>query len=328
LTLIWGSSWVRAVGTALGAVVVMAWPVMAGAQSSPTLAGIDISPVYQSVTLGADEPAGHYVVTLTNKTGVDQAFKLSTVDFGSLNESGGVAFLGVSSSDFAQKYGLSPWMQLDQTALTLAPGSSADITVTVTNSAALRSGGHYGAVLATALTAPNDPAAASRVGVMEVLSSLILLVKGGGPPPTLALVAQDVQRASWGLPDAVTDRFHNEGATHVVPRGVVEVHDPVGRLVARGALNEDSGIILPQNFRRYVTPLVQLAAARWPGRYRVVTTYRYDGSNARTQYVSSFWYLGAAYVWISVVVLMALVAAAGGWWLVWRKRKSRRARRF
>jgi hypothetical protein len=282
-------------------------------------AGIGISPVYQNVSIGLDQPQARYVITLANKTGVDQAFKLSIVDFGSLNESGGVAFLGTSSSNFAQKYGLSSWMRLDQEAVTVPDGGRAQIGVTVTNSPSLRPGGHYGAVLATALTAPNGPPVQSRVGVLEVLSSLLLLLKDGGAPPDLRMVSQIVNQDGLRLPTQVEDRFQNAGTVHVVPRGVLEVRDLFGRLVERGALNEDSGAILPQSYRRYNTPLARIATAWLPGRYEVKTTYRYDGSAVTKTFSSAFWYFGSVYAWAaSAIVLLAVAGLV--WWL---RRKQR-----
>jgi hypothetical protein len=259
------------------------------------------------------------VLTLSNKTGVDQAFKLTTVDFGSLNESGGVAFLGESSSDFAQKYGLTSWMKLERDAVTVPAGGSIDAVVTVDNSSGLRPGGHYGAVLATALTAPNGPPARSRVGVLEVLSSLILLVKDGGPTPDLRLVSQTVDKSGLKIPTQVEHRFRNAGGQHVVPRGVAEVRDPAGRLVERGALNENSGVILPQTFRRYQTPLMKVARIWLPGRYTVRTSYRYDGGTATKQLASGFWYVGAGSVWLAAAAVM-LLGAAAVWWLLRRGR--------
>jgi len=269
--------------------------------------------VFQNVTIGQDQPQAQYVLTLSNDTGVSQAFKISTEDFGSLNQSGGVAFLGTSSSGYAQTYGLSKWMQLSQTAVTLAAGASTNIFVTITNSSSLATGGHYGAVLATALTAPNGAAAKSRIGVLEVLSSLLLLVKSGGPPPNLTLLAQTVDRQGILFPSQVQQLFKNQGDVHVVPRGTIDIRDPLGHLVARGAMNINSGIILPQTARRYDVSLMQLASAWMPGEYSVLTTYRYDGSNATKTWTGQFWYFGSPLLWLLVAAVL-LLAAAIIWW--------------
>ncbi len=281
--------------------------------------GVGIAPFYQNVTIGQNQAQAEYAVNLTNDSAVSQSFTLSTMNFGALNNTGGVAFLGSSSSQFAQKHGLTSWMSLNEDSVTLTPGANTQIVVTIHNSASLGVGGHYGAVLATAQSAPAAPGAKPQVGVRQVLSSLILLIKSGAPPPNLVLVSQKTPDAGFSLPASTTDSFENQGDIHVVPRGLTDVRDPTGRLVMNGGLNIDSGIILPGMYRSYSTPLMKLASAWLPGNYTLTTTYRYDGTNATKTFVSTIWYWGPAYVW--ALMAMVLLVLGGGilWWLGRRK---------
>jgi hypothetical protein len=293
--------------------------------------GFVVSPIYQNVSIGAQQAQAHYEVTLSNSTAADQSFKLSTVDFGSLNDSGGVAFLGSSTSSFSKKYGLSGWMKLDSDTVAVPQGKSVQIGVSILNSDTLTAGGHYGAILATALTAPDGPAVQPRVGVFEVLSSLLLLIKQGGATPSLSVTAQSADGGWWRMPSSVTDRFQNSGNVHVVPRGVVEVKDPLGKVVMRGSINENSGIILPQMYRKYATPLMAMEAAWVPGRYSVVLSYRFDGTNSTKIFATGFWFLGRWGI-AAVGVLLIFVLVSLGLWLVPRykpvnhKRKGVRAK--
>jgi hypothetical protein len=274
-----------------------------------------VSPIYQDAHLAVDQAEVHYVVHLTNRTAEPQDFKLSTVDFGSLNDSGGVAFLGTSTSDFSKKYGLASWMKLDQSTVDVPSGKSVEVGVTIANSDSLTVGGHYGAILATAQTAPEDGVIRPRVGVFEVLSSLLLLVKDGpAVNRAMEVVSQTTNGSLMKFPGTVTDKFRNTGNVHVVPRGVVEIRDPLGRLVARGAINEDSGIMLPQMERKYETPLMRLAAVYLPGRYSVNLTYRFDGTTSTKSFTASIWYLGRAGVWGGLAVIL-LILGAGVWGL-------------
>ena len=278
-----------------------------------------ISPFYQNVSIAQYQPSARYVLTLSNTSSVVQTFRLTTQDFGSLNQSAGVAFLN-SSSTYAKKYGLAAWMQLDQEAVTIPASASSQVTVTINNSPSLTPGGHYGAILATAQSAPTDKPTQPRVGVLAVLSSLILLIKGGGAPPNLDLQSQTVYGRGLGLPSQVDQQFVNAGDIHVVPRGVVQVLDPTGRVVERGALNVNSGIILPGTERSYNTPLAELASAWMPGNYKVLTTYRYDGTIATKTFSSQFWYISAVQLWVLLTILMAAGAVAVVWW---RRRRRR-----
>lgn len=294
---------------------------MQAATNSPAETGFVVSPAYQNVSIGQSQEQAHYEVTLTNSTGTDQAFKLSTVDFGSLNDSGGVAFLGSSTSSFAKKYGLSNWMKLDADTVTVPAGKDVQIGVSVLNSDTLTSGGHYGAILATAQTAPNGPAMQPRVGVFEVLSSLLLLIKQGGAPPSLIATSQSANGGWWNMPSTVTDRFQNQGNVHVTPRGVIEVTDPLGRVVERGSINVDSGIILPQMYRKYTTSLYTMAKPRIPGHYLVKLTYRFDGTTDTKVFTSSFWYFGPPGLGILAGLIALLAVVVAGIW--WRRRQAK-----
>jgi hypothetical protein len=272
--------------------------------------------VYQEVSLGQNQASAQYTVMLTNNSAVSQTFRFEVKDFGSLDESGGVAFLNDATSDFEKAHGLTNWVSLDKHDATVPAGATVQIGMTIDNAQSLASGGHYAALEAEAQTAPTDAAKNSRVGITQVLSSLLFLLKDGSAPPNLRLVDQTLGgRGALSLPVNVNERFLDDGAVHVVPRGTVTIQDPLGRQVMRGALNEDSGIILPGSFRRYQTPLVQLANAWLPGRYTATTVYRYDGTTTTQSARVSFWYAGAWWLWAVAVLLLAMLGL-GVWWLV------------
>jgi hypothetical protein len=91
---------------ALGAAVMLMAPVLAWGAGRP---GLAVSPAFQSVSVAADVPSVQYEVQLINRNPVDQNFRLSRVDFKALDEQGGVAFLGTSTSELEHKYGLASW---------------------------------------------------------------------------------------------------------------------------------------------------------------------------------------------------------------------------
>ena len=286
----------------------MAWPAIGQAAST----GYAIEPFSQNVTLPVGQPTARYSVTLINDTAMPQTFNLTTEDFGTLNNSGGVAFLGSSSSSFAQKHGLAKWMTLDESSVSLLPGGSTNIWVTINNSSSLAPGGHYGAILATAQTAPSGKTA-SRVGVLEVLSSLLLVDKAGGPPPDLEMVGQTLSDYGFEMPKTVTHNFDNLGDVHVVPKGTVAIRDLFGREVESGALNVNSGAILPGTYRVYTTPLMSIARAWWPGLYSVTASYGYEGGAATKTFSTSFWYVGSYLTW--AIGALVLIALGGLLWL-------------
>lgn len=281
--------------------------------------GFVVSPAFQEVGIKKDQPVVEYALQITNRNGVDQNFRLSGVDFEALGENGGVAFLGQPTSELEHKYGLASWMKLDRESVVVPAGQSVQLKVTIENRASLAAGGHYGAVLATAVT-DGGQAVKDGVGVKQVLSSLVLLTKEGAGAPELKLTGQTTNGNWWRLPTVLEQRFQNSGGLHTAPRGVVEMRDPSGRLVARGALNEGSGLILPESFRYYKTALMPMAKAWMPGRYEIVTHYRPDGSEQTKQFRVSLWYAGPVFVWVLLVLVLGAVGVLA-WWLFGRVRR-------
>lgn len=293
------------------------------AQAASASHGFVISPAFQDVVIQDQQVRSQYELTLTNQGGADQLFRLSAVDFGSLDEAGGVAFLGTPANELEHKYGLALWMKLDKDTVLVPAGKSLRMTVGIENRPSLAPGGHYGAVLATAVTDAGSAASEPRVGVKQVLSSLVLVTKQGGARTNLDLVLQTSKQSWWRLPGWVEHRFENTGNVHVVPRGTVEVRDPGGQVVARGALNEESGVILPESFRRYKAGLTSVANAWRPGQYALVTAYRYDGTQETKTVTTNFWYAGALIVWLVGLGTLAAVASLGWWLWLWPRHRTR-----
>lgn len=302
-----------------GAMVVAALGLLAGglwpAAQAMAVAGpgFAVSPAFGQITVAQNQPQVTYDVELTNHNTQDQAFALSLVDFGSLDENGGVAFLGTPTSELQHKYGLASWMTLPESSLVVPAGKTVTVPVVIQNRESLAPGGHYGALLATALTAGSG--GGDSVGVKQVLSSLLLVTKEGGLKQELSVVSQTPQAGWWNLPTELTQRYHNTGNVHLVPRGVVSVKDPFGREVVRGAINEDSKVILPDTFRNYTTELIAVAQAWWPGRYRIITSYRFDGTDQVKIYERDTVYAGSVIAWI--LILLVVSAAAGLVWWLW-----------
>ena len=87
---------------------------------------ITIEPFYQEIVI-PDKAKNSYFIKLTNNTNKQQNFRLKTADFGSLDETGGVAFIGITKPDVNYKYGLTTWLSLDQQFVVLRPGETQQI---------------------------------------------------------------------------------------------------------------------------------------------------------------------------------------------------------
>jgi hypothetical protein len=291
-------------------------PSVAHAASTP---GVTISPAFQEPDLPASQAQLTFDIVLQNNTPLDLTFHLNEEDFGNLDQSGGIAFLGQSSGKLTNKYALVPWMKLGSNTVQVPGFKSVSIPVTIENEPSLAPGGHYAAVLATLDSSPQGGSKGPSIGLNQVLASMVLLTKEGGLIQKLSISNQSSDARFWHLPSQITQRFHNSGNVHLTPYGVVEVKDPAGHIVERNAIDPGSDIILPGSYRLLTTDFLNVDTAWMPGRYRLVSTYNFDGSSASLTYVTTFWYAGLLIVWF--VTILALVAIGlWGWWLWYRNR--------
>ena len=286
------------------------------AQDNPS--GFLISPFFQELNVGKDQENVPFSIEVKNTTGSPVVFRISVLDFGTLDESGGVAFLGSSDT---LKYSLASWVTLPNDTLVLKPGESQKVTGTVENRESLSPGGHYGAVFfkiedgEQGLLDNQAP-----VAFDPSFASLLFVRKNGGEVYGLDLSRIDFTPGLFSLPDTIRERFQNTGNVHVTPRGTVELTDPLGRLVMKSIINTESGIILPESFRLYPGTFFSVAPLLVPGRYTMTTSYRYDGkTDAVTRNI--------AFVLIPPSFVLVIIVAASVAIVFWKKRKNNEKKR-
>jgi len=237
--------------------------------------GFLISPFSQEVTIARDQTSIPFSIDVKNTTGSPAVFRISVLDFGTLDESGGVAFLGSSDN---LKYSLASWVTLSNDTLVLAPGETEKVTGTIDNKESLSPGGHYGAVFFKIEDSESmQSGEQSPVAFDPSFASLLFVRKNGGEVYGLDLNRTDFTPGLFSLPDTIRERFQNTGNVHVFPRGTAEVTDPFGRLVSKSIINTESGIILPESFRLFPGTFFSVAPVFVPGRYTLSVNYRYDG---------------------------------------------------
>lgn len=279
--------------------------------------GLIISPAFQEILLDQTNKNQEFTVSLTNNTNTTITLKLSMFDFGSLDESGGVAFLG-ASNDLENKYSLASWMRPEKEIITLTPYTTEDIRVAVENSASLSPGGHYGALafqtdIQTNIT--NDVSLQS-VAIQQLFSTLVFVKKIGGEIYGLDFKEQEYNNAVVKFQDTLRLRFQNTGNVHLTPRGIAMVTDPLGRVVAKGIINPESGLILPETSRVYAVHLNTVAMSFVPGWYTIEIAYRYDGKEDLVTTISQFIFIPP------LTILVFLVLIILGWYAVMKNRNK------
>lgn len=263
--------------------------------------GIVISPPFVDVEIKTNDSHQEFNLTLTNNSQIEQTLNFSLVDFGSLDESGGVAFLTADNRPGDRKYALASWLSLEKDWVIIGPHKSQQIKITILNKESLSSGGHYGAVLATL---KNDLGGQEEVGLNQALATLIYVQKTGGEKKSLLLKNVEFNQNIFNLPKLFKLKFENNGNVHLTPRGIVEIKNYQGKIIAKGIVNQNSGIIIPESFRIFETKISKTPKFLWPGKYSAKISYRFDGKTDFISYEKNFWYIG--YEGILVILFISL----------------------
>ena len=267
--------------------------------------GLSASPMFQEVTLEEGEREKSFSVELKNGTAVPVTLRLSLLDFGTLDESGGVAFLG-AASNLEKKYALAAWMRPEKDVMTLSPGETQSVRVTIENRETLSPGGHYGAVVFKAGEDAGSDSGENVISVSQLFSVLVFAKKIGGEIYDLKLKTEEYPKSYFTLPETIRLRFQNAGNVHLVPRGIVTLSDPLGRIVRKGIINEESAIILPETLRVYPSSFKAVETVFMPGRYTLAIQYRHDGEEAFTEVKRSFVFVPPPVMALSFCLLLFL----------------------
>jgi hypothetical protein len=280
-------------------------------------AGITLAPSIQELTLGAADTDQSLEISITNHTAAVQTFKLFAIDFGSLNDTGGILFAGSDSNNLIKKYGLAKWIALPESSVAIPALATAKIPITIRNDSSLQPGGHYAAIMAAAQTAGMHEG--TSIGVDQTVSSLILAKKIGGEHYDLRLNKVE-QNGNWlHMPSTVKLIFYDPGNVHVVPRGTVRVAAPNGTVVSEGIINEESGYLLPETHRQLYVPLRTLQGiGLWPGFYKLEITYRYGGLGRSVTYERMIFFVNLP----GLLLTLGLLATAG-WALYFSQKQIR-----
>lgn len=280
--------------------------------------GISVEPFLSDLVFEEGETEKPFTVTLSNNSSVETRFGVFAVDFGSLDTSAGVAFLG-AARDIERSYEKAEWISLETDMVTLPAGETRELHGKLVNTPDLSPGGHYGAILFSAKGADALQVGPANIAIDQRISALVFLKKRGGERYGMELSGFKPRSDLFGLTRSADFSFKNTGNVHIVPRGRIDLVDPWGRLVRKGIVNEDSSIILPASERLFSTSLRTVTEAWIPGRYTLRFAYRYDGKEENEMLQESIFIFPP----LSVASLAGIFVLGGGV-LIWRK--YRRAR--
>lgn len=180
-------------------------------------------------------------ITLRNDETTSETYLITIQKFIPRGEFGQQEFL-----DPADTSGLPEWMFVDRPEITLAPGQSVNVPVSLRVPADAKSGGYYAALFLSRKQAIDEQVAMlPRIGIL-------FFVRVNGPViEKIALndFATDANEAYEHLPVGFRVALTNEGNVHLVPEGQIVVKNVFGSTVAKLNINAESAKILPGSQR-------------------------------------------------------------------------------
>ncbi len=252
----------------------------------------------------------------TNNASVPVELSLHIEDVRELEDRSPVGILNPKEAE-NYKYSLSSWAFLSTQSLILKPGEKIPVTVTIQGDK-LSPGGHYGTVLAEIRQSTNNK---QDVQVRGVLASLLFVRASTGNQIEEAKISGfGPTNKGFTVPDEFSFRFQNTGNVDLTPYGLVVIKDSKGNLIAKGIVNEDSLITLPEAIRKYVVKVKPQQAVIMPGKYTALLQIHFGKSNKKAEIKSTFISAGnETFIGWLIGLLVVLILALGAFKLILKK---------
>lgn len=227
-------------------------PRLVAAQSAS--GSIQIEPAFQEITLAEGQATASAQIKITNSSQTEQLFDISAISIQQFDNDGNIIL--ANKPQDGVNITLASFITVPETLITIPQQTSTIVPITITNSQSLGSGGHYAALVARLSgQSSNDQV------VLPAISSFLLVRKEGGEQYHISLIRSSFQNQFWWnkVPEEVELTFTNQGNTHLIPRGTIEIRDPFKRLIAKSIINENSLYVFPNTQRRIVQKIMPVS---------------------------------------------------------------------
>jgi len=262
---------------------------------------ITVTPSLENLDLQTDKPT--YSLTYQNTTSNTIELSLSARDFSAFDEGWKLNFLSQSNAN-NYHYSLSSWIHIGTDHIILEPGEKQSVQVYIDNNR-ISPGSHYAAILAT-LANTNKSQAVSINGVLTTL--LFVRTNTGHEIEDGKITALLPIRNLFEIPQKYIFRFQNNGNVEAIPYGLLTVYDPLGNLISKTAINQDSLITLPESLRRYDVLVNTNSQFLLPGIYSVTLNIHYGKTSKVSTFKTKLFSEGSFSLIIDSVILLILIS--------------------
>lgn len=278
---------------------------------------LTVTPQLTSLDLATDDP--ETLIYYKNSSSTPIELTLSVQDVKELEDRNPVGILDAKEAA-NYKYSLSSWVTLERQTLLLNPGEERTVKVTIAEEK-LSPGGHYGTILAEIRQKEGN----EKIKLKGVIASLLFVRADTGNEVEEAKVGYfGADISGIAFPKSFIMRFQNIGNVELIPYGTIEVKSGKGTIVARGIINEDSLITLPEAIRRYDIPVTKLDGLLLPGKYKATLNLHYGKSNKKITLTTDIITQGSFdLIKIGFMALAGLVVIFIAWKLIQSGSKAR-----
>jgi hypothetical protein len=272
---------------------------------------ITVSPYIVNIDLAQDPP--EETLYYTNNSSVPATLSLSAQDFTLLEDSYKLKFLDPKESQNYQ-YSLSSWISFENRLVQLNPGEKKGIKIFIDKDR-IPKGSHYATIQAEVIQQNSG----KDIPVKAVLSSLLFVRAATGKEyETGSILDFRPLQDTIEFPNQIRVRFEDSGNVDVIPYGLIQIYDPLGNLIGKGILNQDSNIVLPESIRNFDTNVILYQRVLLPGFYTASVSIHYGKTNQKLNASVRFFSQGMfdfVKIGLGLILLVAII-------LYLRKRKS------
>ncbi len=283
--------------------MVLAMPMFFAPQAraqSAGAAGAAISPPIVDVTANPGESLVKYF-EVSNNGNMAETYSFSVANLAASGEDGESAYSGPEVGDLAS------WITLEPSSVTVEPGESVNLKVSIAVPSNASAGGHYATVFAK--SGGGEVSGGSGSGTSYMVGANVLLKVSGNVMEKAQIVGFGITDSSFDVGEtaAFQVRVANLGNSHIAPTGYIELFRD-GSRVAQIPVNESAGNILPGSTRRFE---VSSDALYLPGSYSAKLSMTYGGGNIlTTEQDLTFVVRGEYSVLVMVSILLAVLVGA------------------
>jgi hypothetical protein len=253
------------------------------ATAPPPNNSLAISPAIEQVSLNKGQTSVSFNAQVINSSTVPLIVQIDTSDFTALGNNGSVAFINQGAGE--NLHGLKKWLKPSLNELILQPGTKQIVPISIVDTSSLAPGGHYGAVVFKVVPKPVSTKSNS-LSNKEELSMLVFLTTSSGQTQNIVIDKPQISKIVTTLPSVVNINVTNTGNTQTSPSGLITVVNSSNQEIAKGVINQDSGLVLPATNRLYQVPLTYVKKNPYPGVYKLNIDYQ-ASSLAKAQIYSA-----------------------------------------